>query len=283
MPYGLGAWKNELMPEAEAFSILDAAWDLGVRTLDTSPNYGISEERISNFLKLNPSKNFDIISKVKSVNEGAQQGVSVLEDWLNESPLFDANTANTISVLLHKEDDIRHAAVIDTIQKFQMKGYFSCWGVSVYSQAAAVETLDIDPCQIIQLPFGILNQSFQADGILKTLSDHNKTILARSIFTQGLLFGHKLEALPITEEIHKIKRVIRDLSDRRGLTLMQFAISFALSFDWVDSIVVGVDTVKQLNEAMKCPSCTLNEDELNVLYENSKSLLPDAVRPETWN
>jgi hypothetical protein len=26
MPYGLGPWKNELMPEATAFSILDAAW-----------------------------------------------------------------------------------------------------------------------------------------------------------------------------------------------------------------------------------------------------------------
>ena len=262
---------------------MDAAWDLGVTTLDTSPNYGISEERISNFLKLNPSKNFDIISKVKSVNEGAQQGASVMGNWLNESPLFDVNTANSISVLLHNEDDIRHTAVIDAIQKFQMKGYFSCWGVSVYSKAAAVESLDIDSCQIIQLPFGILNQSFQTDGILKTLSDHNKTILARSIFTQGLLFGHKLEAPPITEEVYRIKQIIRDLSDRRGLTLMQYAMSFVLSFDWVDSIVVGVDTVKQLNEALECPSSTLNEDELNVLYQNSKSLSPDAVRPETWN
>ena len=68
MAYGFGRWANELMPEAAAFSILDAAWDNGITTLDTSSNYGVAEERIAKFMRLNPSKNFDLISKVKSKN-----------------------------------------------------------------------------------------------------------------------------------------------------------------------------------------------------------------------
>ena len=78
MPYGLGPWKSELMPEVTAFSILDAAWDSGIRTLDTSSNYGVAEERISKFMRLNPSKNFDLISKVKSQNKLSNQKHSVL-------------------------------------------------------------------------------------------------------------------------------------------------------------------------------------------------------------
>jgi aryl-alcohol dehydrogenase-like predicted oxidoreductase len=283
MPYGLGAWKNELMPEAEAFSILDAAWDLGVTALDTSPNYGVAEKRISKFLRLNPSKNFDIISKVKSSNKRAQQSSSAIEDWLNKSPLFDVGTPCTVSVLLHNEQDIRCKAVLDTIQKFQTQGYFSCWGVSVYSTEAALQSINIDHCQMIQLPFGVLNQSFHSEGTFKVLSSHNKIIHARSIFTQGLLYGHKLDALSVSDEIPQIIGFISDLADRQGLTLMQYAISFAMSFDAVNSIVLGVDTVKQLNEAMKCLNSPLSRDELDALFENVRRLTPEQVRPERWN
>ena len=87
MPYGAGRWANELMPEATAFSILDAAWDSGITTLDTSSHYGVAEERIAKFMRLNPSKNFDLISKVKSQNTVSTQKLSCFDDWRRTSPL----------------------------------------------------------------------------------------------------------------------------------------------------------------------------------------------------
>ena len=65
MPYGLGEWKDEVMPESVAFSILDEAWASGINTLDTANSYGLSEERIAKFLRLNPQKSFHVISKFK--------------------------------------------------------------------------------------------------------------------------------------------------------------------------------------------------------------------------
>ena len=65
MPYGLGSWKRKLMPEAEAFRILNAAWEKGITTLDTSPEYGLAEERVFRFMKENSTRKFHIISKMK--------------------------------------------------------------------------------------------------------------------------------------------------------------------------------------------------------------------------
>lgn len=63
MPYGLGRWKNTLMPESEAFAILDAAWESGLTTLDSSPDYGMAEARLHRWrlLKKNMDKRSEAI------------------------------------------------------------------------------------------------------------------------------------------------------------------------------------------------------------------------------
>ena len=61
--YGLGKWKQTLMPKSTAFNILHRAWVLGVRTLDTSPDYGVAENRIQSFLEEYPKQKFKIITK----------------------------------------------------------------------------------------------------------------------------------------------------------------------------------------------------------------------------
>ena len=140
MPYGLGPWQNELMPEAMAFSILDAAWDCGITTLDTSPNYGVAEERIAKFMRLNPSKNFDVISKVKSQNIVSSQTSACLDAWYSKSSLFKIDSINSLSLLLHDEDDINSKTIVEAIQRFQARGFISSWGYQ-FIQRAPLSTL----------------------------------------------------------------------------------------------------------------------------------------------
>jgi aryl-alcohol dehydrogenase-like predicted oxidoreductase len=282
MPYGLGPWKNELMPEATAFAILDAAWDNGITTLDTSPNYGVAEERIAKFMRLNPSKRFNLISKFKSQDIDSKQKIFCLKTWIEKSPLIRVSSAGAISMLLHNENDIYSDIVVDAIQKFQTRGFFSSWGVSVYSQKVAMKAAATEHCQIIQLPFGILNQSFYADGVLEILSNQKKTIHARSIFTQGLLFADHLNAGLASDEVLKIIKTLSDLSAQKGLTLMQYAVSFVLSFAVLNGIVIGVDTSQQLEEIIGCLDKPTNHLEFHVLCEQIGQLSPDDVRPERW-
>ena len=282
MPYGLGIWKSELMPEATAFSILDAAWNNGITTLDTSSNYGLAEERIAKFMRLNPSKNFDLITKVKSQHSSSEQKLLCLDNWLEKSPLLRVASAGSLSMLLHNQNDIFSEIVTDAIQRCQMQGFFSSWGVSAYSQKVAVKAAKTENCQIIQLPFGILNQSFHADGVLEILSNHKKTIHARSIFTQGLLFAADFNTQPLSDESIEVIKVVSDFSAKKGLTLMQYAMSFALSFDTLNSVVVGVDTSQQLEEIIGCLNRPSNHMEFGALCEQIGQLSSEDVRPERW-
>ena len=69
MPYGMGQWADKVMPEKEAFRILDGAWERGFTTLDTSPDYGLAVERIVKFMRVNPSN-----LATKTGNRSSQTG-----------------------------------------------------------------------------------------------------------------------------------------------------------------------------------------------------------------
>lgn len=282
MPYGYGPWKNELMPEAEAFSILDTAWDNGITTLDTSSNYGVAEERIAKFMRLNPSKNFDLISKVKSQNVVSTQTLSCFDDWHSTSPLFKIETMNSLSLLLHNENDVNSKIIVEAIEQFQARGFISTWGVSVYSGHVARKAAEIGSCQIVQLPFGILNQSFRDHGVCDILRQRKKIVHARSIYTKGLLFAKNIGLASTSVEVLEAIEFIESLSKKKGLTLMQYATNFALSFEEINSVLIGVDTPKQLNEIVRCVDRPGEKFELDRLSEYVKRLTLDDVRPEKW-
>lgn len=282
MPYGLGPWKNELMPEATAFSILNAAWDSGITTLDTSSNYGVAEERVAKFMRLNPSKNFDLISKVKSQNTVSTQKLSRFDDWQRTSPLLRIESKNSLSLLLHNENEVNCEVTVDAIQQFQARGLVSSWGVSIYSAAAALKASEIGSCQIVQLPFGVLNQTFRDNGVCDILRQRNKTIHARSIFTKGLLFAKNTGLASTSTEVLEAIEFIESLSKKEGLTLMQYATNFVISFDEINSVLIGVDTPEQLNEIVKYMDRPNTKFELNMLSDYVKRIAPDDVRPEKW-
>lgn len=282
MPYGLGLWKNELMPEATAFSILDAAWDSGITTLDTASNYGVAEERIAKFMKLNPSKNFDLISKAESQNKVPTQTLSSFDDWRRTSPLLKIESKNSLSLLLHNENDVNCRFIVEAIQQLQARGHVSSWGVSIYSAAAALKAAEIGSCQIVQLPFGVLNQTFRDNGVCDILRQHNKTIHARSVFTKGLLFAKTNGLVSTSTKVLDALEFIESLSKKEGLTLMQYAVNFVMSFDEINSVLIGVDTPKQLNEIAKSLDKSYTKYELNMLSDYVKRLAPDDVRPEKW-
>ena len=116
MPYGLGSWKRKLMPEAEAFRILNAAWEKGITTLDTSPEYGLAEERVFRFMKENSTRKFHIISKIKNIPSEKHSAQSFIKDWFTKSPFVDLDNCLSLSVLLHNEADIRRKICYPSIR-----------------------------------------------------------------------------------------------------------------------------------------------------------------------
>ena len=283
MPYGIGRWKNELMPEKNAFAILDAAWEMGITTLDTSPNYGIAEERIAKYMLQNPNKEFHVISKIKGIDGNNQNVSGCLDAWAKNNPLLKIAKLGSLSILLHKENDIYRDSIVENLERLKKQEYVSCWGLSVYSEKAARHAALVPQCSIVQLPFSILNQSFNDNGVLKLLEKCQKIIHARSIFTKGLLFLDALGLPGISEETSQAIELAKELSSRQNQTLMQFALNFALSFKQIKSGIVGVDDPQQLAELSDCCGFISNSFELNLICKVVKDIPPADVRPELWS
>lgn len=247
MPYGEGVWKRSLMPEKEAFNILSAAWERGITAVDTSPDYGLAEFRIAKFLSLNPQKQFHVISKIKRLSSKINPPGKCFRSWLENNPFKGFQNCLSLSLLLHNEFDIFNDSIVAELQKFSANGNIDHWGLSVYGKKAAKHTLKVSDCKFIQLPFGVLNQEFGQSGLLKILSNQNKILFARSVFSRGLI-SLPTDHLPgIGEREQKIIFDLKQFLDVKQYSIYKFAIEFALNEPAVDHVVVGADSVEQLN------------------------------------
>ena len=248
MPYGLGRWKNSLMPESEAFAILDAAWEMGITTLDTSPDYGVAEARIAKYMKAHRTKPFQVISKVKHIPVEAANVQTSFKNYFDTCPFIGLDACSSLSVLLHKEADIYRLEVLDELDAAVQCGQIMQWGVSVYGEAFAKDAANIENCSLIQLPFSALNQSFGRTGVIELLMNSGKTVVARSVFSQGLLL-RKVEVVPETSgDSSNLLNELFSYLDEQDFAITDFAISTAWNEPGVTNLVLGADTVSQMLE-----------------------------------
>lgn len=247
MPYGLGQWADELMPEKEAFKILDAAWERGITTVDTSRDYGLSEERIVKYMKMNSAKYFHVISKIKDFDFELYENDGGLEVWMLRCPFLTLKNCASLTILLHKEKLIENPRVRDALSDAVQKETIAQWGVSLYRQDTAICASNIYDCKIIQLPFGPLNQSFVSSGVANKLSIAGKSVIARSILAQGRLIRlTDNESYDISARDLLIEE-LRDALLDGGISVVDFSINMALSAPDIDNIVLGADNLENVS------------------------------------
>ena len=167
MQYGIGEFSKIKMSEIQCFKILKKAWQLGINTIDTSPNYGFSERRIYKFLKLNPLINFHIITKLKNIPH--QKVEKFVKKFVINNIFKKLKNCLSLTVLLHNEFDLTRSRVVNALDDLVASELISNWGVSAYTIGIAKKTLDIKGCKIIQIPFSLFNQSFKKNKLLNNL------------------------------------------------------------------------------------------------------------------
>jgi len=128
------------------------------------------------------------------------------------------------------------------------------------------------------LPINILDQRLLEGGYLDKLKKYNVEIHARSVFLQGLLlmpldsihtwFNPILDAL----KIFHVEATIRNIST------LQLALGFVQNIDEIDKIVIGVNTLKQLEEIINVSSMRIDVTELCKLSIND----PIYLNPSNW-
>jgi L-glyceraldehyde 3-phosphate reductase len=155
-------------------------------------------------------------------------------------------------------------------------------GISSYSSertraAARLLAEHKVPLLIHQPSYSMLNRWIEHDGLLDTLDDLGAGCIAFSPLAQGLLTDRYLHGIPadsraatggalspatITEERLRHVRALAAVAERRGQSLAQLALAWALRDPRMTSVVIGASSVLQLESnvaALANPSIPADE------------------------
>jgi aryl-alcohol dehydrogenase-like predicted oxidoreductase len=152
--------------------------------------------------------------------------------------------------LLHRFEDAgrQDGFIIKELKKLKETGLIEKTGVSIYTPDEAEDCLVNAGVEVIQVPFNLVDKRLLAIDFFKRAKVKNKIVLVRSIFLQGLFF--KKDIPDELKEFRPYREKLEDLACREGLNLAALALRYALSFEEIDSILIGVERLDQLMDNM---------------------------------
>ena len=141
-------------------------------------------------------------------------------------------------------------------------------GISSYSPEDTAKAAEIladlgTPLLIHQPSYSMLNRWVEAEGLLDTLEDVGAGCIAFSPLAQGMLTSKYLDGVPegsrasqgkslsadlLTEEALEHVRALNDIAEKRGQSLAQMALAWALRDPRVTSVLAGASSVGQLEQ-----------------------------------
>ena len=141
-------------------------------------------------------------------------------------------------------------------------------GISSYSPEDTAKAAEIladlgTPLLIHQPSYSMLNRWVETEGLLDTLEDVGAGCIAFSPLAQGMLTSKYLDGVPegsrasqdkslstdlLTEEALGHVRALDEIAQKRGQSLAQMALAWALRDPRVTSVLVGASSVGQLEQ-----------------------------------
>ena len=155
-------------------------------------------------------------------------------------------------------------------------------GISNYPADRAAEAIKIlkelnTPCLIHQARYSLLDRGIE-DGLTDALDEHGVGCITFSPLAQGQLTNRYLKGIPtdsraekehgflsveqVNANISKVRQLAA-IAESRGQSLAQMALAWTLSNPTVTSTLIGVSSVKQLQENIEClKNCEFSVEEL---------------------
>lgn len=270
LDYGVNNLRGQI-PKEEVFAILDQANEAGISVLDTAFGYGESEKVIGEYFR-SKTNLFKIVSKLPKGRVSDVNGVP-------DKSLNNLGIKSFYGYLLHdyvsyKNDNGLWPLLLD----LKKSGKAEKIGFSLYYPTELKEILDNKiPMDIVQFPYSLFDRRFES--FFPELKARRIEVHVRSVYLQGLVFK-PLEK--IADKFDSLKRkisLLKEISRREAIGVASICLNFVLLNQFIDQVIVGVDSLSNLKETIKLS----NEVEIvkrlsNVLLslreDNEKLVLP---------
>lgn len=220
----------------EALRLLERAWELGIRIIETAPAYGLAERMIGVaawpgevWTKLNPG--LPMLDSVDaSLRLLGRDSIDVL--FIHDADRFAQLPEGEV-------DKLRglHGNVVRRL------------GISVYDLDQLLTALEMVEIDVVEVPFNVFDTRMD-DAIATGQAPLGPQYVARSVFLQGAL-AQPLKAAdrlgpPLSERLRHWRDTCIDLNLDPG----QAALGWVLARKWVSALVVGAENAGQLEQIL---------------------------------
>ncbi len=279
--YGI-ANKTGQPEQIAANAIIREAWENGISEFDTAQGYGTSEEVLGKALfELRITKEARIISKFDpSLNH---LNAIALSNALDKS-LRKLRVPYLFCMMLHREEMISlwDKGLENILGDFVSSGRVKHIGISVYSPEKAIQALNTDGIDMVQLPTNILDKRFVEAGVFQLADKKGKTIYIRSVFLQGLILMDTDEIPEKMSFARPVLERLKHLSEDLGLTRQEIALGYIKFTIPNTRVVFGADTSEQVKKNLLCWNKEPSQYMINQVNKLFDCVDEKILNPTLW-
>jgi len=238
--------------------------------LDTAIAYGESEQRLGEI----GIGQWRVISKLPAMPEEYTDVAA----WVQESVLGSLarlKVPKLHGLLLHRSEQLlgsQGKVLYRALIALKDEGKVEKIGVSIYDPDELDALWPHFQFDLVQAPFNIIDRRFATSGWLARLYQTGAEVHIRSVFLQGLLLmGQTSRPASFSRWQSLWEQWSRWLNDQ-SMTPVQACLGFAMLQPEISRVVIGVDSLKQLQEILASvaapgvmPPATLMSEDLNLI------------------
>jgi len=292
MEYGIANKTGEPSRSA-ANKIVRTAIAHGVTSIDTARAYGDSEPILGEALSGAWRSRVDVVTKLDPFASLASDA-STLEarNAVDESVRRSCEALGVkqlSTLLLHRWKHYYQwkGAVWERLLEVREEGRIASLGASVYEPEEALAAIEDPEIRHLQIPMNVLDWRWKAAGVDRAFLRRPEIVIhARSALLQGLLADSGV-SWPLASQFDAARflRSLRDFARRSHReNVIDLCLAYVRSLPWITSVVVGCETLGQLEQNLRLfctPHLTAEQcDEL----ESSLPVAPEELlNPSKWN
>jgi D-threo-aldose 1-dehydrogenase len=288
----------------QARATCDAAWELGVRYLDTAPHYGagLAERRVGEALRDRPRDEYVLSTKVgRLLRADAGEGDAAFAEDSGLRRVWDFSRdgvrrsleeslerlgLDRVDVLLvHDPDEHLDAAIgeaFSALVELREQGVIRAIGAGMNAAAPLeriVREADVD-CVLVAGRLTLLDQSAVA-GLLPSCRERGVAVIAGGVFSSGILADPGPDARhdygPAAPEVRRRVDEIAALCTRHGVPLHVAALALPRLHEEVAVVLVGARSPEEVRANLEAFGADVPADLWRDLV--AAGLLAEAAAP----
>jgi len=287
----LNAFRNK------SFTVLEEAYNLGIRYFDTAPGYGLAEELLLDWLQTKNDKAIEVTTKWgytytanfdpnATVHEVKEHSLSKLkEQWNFSKKLLPYLKVYQIHSATLETGVLENTAVLEYLsflkKEHHLKIGLTTTGtnqVEVIKKALDVLVDGKQVFDLFQVTYNFLDQSLSE--ISSELHRQNKSIVIKEALANGRIFSN--EKYPHYKEMYAS---LEKIAAQYNVGVDAISLKYCEQTTLNAKVLSGASTIDQLKENLKLNDFSLSNDEIEIL--NSFKTSTDSYWAErkelVWN